>query len=57
MCDNKFPLRKSFFINEQNFQNMINNFKPIGKNEERRKLFKNIIYENKNKLIYFLSNL
>jgi len=57
ICDNKFPLRKSFFINQQSFQNVIENFKPIGKCEHRRKFFDHIIYENKNKLIYFLSNL
>ena len=55
--NNLYPLRKSFFIDESMFKNIIDNFKPIGKNEKRRKLFKNIIDKNSGKLIEFFRNL
>ena len=35
----------------------INTFKPIGKNEERRKLFKHIIDTNSKQLINFFKNI
>ena len=55
--NNLYPLRRSFFIDESMFKDIIDNFKPIGKNEERRKLFKNIIDKNSGKLIEFFRNL
>lgn len=53
----KFPLRKSFHIDEVEFKNKIENFKPIGKSEERRKLFNNIIHSNKKKITDFITTL
>ena len=44
--DNKndlYRFRKAFFVNEKYFREYIENFKPIGKNQERQKLFKHII--------------
>ena len=55
--DKKFPLRKSFYIDEIYFKNKIENFEPIGKSEERRKLFNNIIHSNKKKIIDFITTL
>ena len=55
--NNLYPLRRSFFIDESMFKDIIYNFKPIGKNEERRKLFKNIIDKNSGKLKEFFRNL
>jgi hypothetical protein len=53
----KFPLRKSFHIDEMCFKDKIENFNPIGKSEERRKLFNNIIHSNKKKIIDFITTL
>ena len=53
----KFPLRKSFHIDEVEFENKIENFKPIGKSEERRKLFNNIIHSNEKKITDFITTL
>ena len=44
-------------MEQQHLKDIIDNFEPIGKNEERRKLFKNIIDKNSGKLIEFLKNL
>jgi len=52
-----FSVRKSFHVDEKILGNLIENFRPIGKNEERRKLFKNIIDTNSLKLIEFFRNL
>jgi hypothetical protein len=52
-----FPIRQSFHIEQQHLKDIIDNFKPIGKNEERRKLFKNIINKNSDKLVEFFKNL
>jgi hypothetical protein len=52
-----FPIRQSFHIEQQHLKDIIDNFEPIGKNEERRKLFKNIIDKNIGKLIEFFKNL
>ena len=53
----KFPLRKSFHIDEVEFKNKIENFKPIGKSEELRKLFNNIINSNSKKITEFITTL
>ncbi len=53
---NLYPLRKSFFVNKCIFEDTIKNFVPIGKNEERMKLFKNIMYNNKQNLINFFNS-
>ena len=50
-------MRQSFYIEQQRLKDTIDNFKPIGKNEERRKLFKDIIDKNSFKLIEFFKNL
>jgi hypothetical protein len=55
--DNKFMIRKSFFVNENYFKNYIENFKPIGKYEERIKLFNNIIDNNSKKIVNFFKNI
>lgn len=58
--DNKnytYPFRKSFFVDDSIFKYKIENFNPIGKNQERINLFKKIKQNNMNKLINFLSNL
>jgi glycosyltransferase involved in cell wall biosynthesis len=54
---NIFPLRKSYYVDEEIYNNTINNFVPIGKSNERRKLFNNIISKNSQQLIQFLSQL
>lgn len=54
---NIFPLRKSFYVDENVFSDTLINFKPIGKSEERRKLFKHIISKNSQQLIQFLNQL
>jgi hypothetical protein len=53
----KFPLRKAFFVDVGEIEYKINNFKPIGKNEDRRKLFKHIIDTNSKQLINFFKNI
>lgn len=58
--DNKndlYKFRKSFFVNETYFKNMIQNFEPRGKPEHRRKLFSHIIESNKKKMLNFFINL
>lgn len=55
--NNLYPLRKSFFVDEHIFNSTLENFVVIGKNEERRKLFKHIIDKNKKDTLYFLRNL
>lgn len=55
--DNIYPLRKAFFVDQYEFTNIIQNFVPIGKNEERKKLFKHIVNESKNKLINFFNSI
>lgn len=52
-----YPMRQSFYIEQLRLKDTIDNFKPIGKNEERRKLFKDIIDKNSFKLIEFFKNL
>lgn len=55
--NNIYPLRKSFFVDEQLFKDTIENFKPIGKNAERIKLYNHIIEYNKKRMLYFFINL
>ena len=55
--NNIFPLRKSFYVDENEFINTINSFSAIGKAEERRKLFNDIIDKNSKTLIEFLNQL
>jgi hypothetical protein len=52
-----FPLRKSFYVDESIFRSTLQNFKPIEKSEERRKLFNHIISRNSQQLIQFLNQL
>lgn len=55
--NNLYPLRKSFFVDEHIFNSTLENFVVIGKNEERRKLYHNIMDKNKRRLIEFFNNL
>jgi len=55
--NNVYKFRKSFFVYKDYFKNYIENFKPIGKNEERRKLFNNIIKKNEEFIKYFFKNI
>jgi glycosyltransferase involved in cell wall biosynthesis len=55
--NNKFMIRKSFFVNKNYFKNYIENFKPIGKNQERTKLFNYIMHKNKISILNFLKNI
>lgn len=52
-----YKFRKSFFVYKDYFKNYIENFKPIGKNEERRKLFDDIMSKNKLQLMSFFKNI
>lgn len=52
-----YPLRKSFFADEDIFNNTLENFVAIGKNEHRRMLFKHIMDKNKKDTLHFLKNL
>ena len=58
--DNKndtFPIRKSFYVDESIFKSTLQNFEPIGKNEERRRMFTNIIDKNSKNIVKFLVGL
>lgn len=55
--NNLYPLRKSFFVDEHIFNNTIKNFVAIGKNEQRRMLFKHIVDKNKKDMLHFFKNL
>jgi len=55
--NNLYSLRKSFFVDKKYFEQYIKNFKPIGKNKERQKLFKNIINKNKERTKNFFLNI
>jgi len=55
--NNLYPLRKSFFVDESVFKDTLQNFIPIGKNRERRLLFKQIVDKNKKDTLYFFKNL
>lgn len=54
--NNTFPIRKSFFVDESNFQDKLVNFDPIGKSEERRFMFNYIIEKNSKSIVRFLIN-
>lgn len=55
--NNSYPLRKSFFVDEDVFINTLENFVPMGRNIERRKLFKHIIDVNSKSLTYFFKSI
>jgi len=55
--NNLYKFRKSFFVDEFHLKYKIENFEPIGKSDERRKLFKNIIETGKNKIKEFIKGL
>jgi len=55
--NNLYPFRKSFFIDKSIFRDIIYSFKPIGKNEERIKLFQNIMHNNKQNLLNFFNSI
>lgn len=52
-----FPLRKTFFVNEQKFKDVLENFEPIGKEQQRRDMFQDIMSKNSKKLIDFFKNI
>lgn len=53
----KFPLRKSFFVDEKILTGTLENFVPIGKEEERRKMFKDIMIKNSNQIANFFKQI
>jgi hypothetical protein len=55
--NNLYKFRKAFFVDENYFKNYIENFKPIGKDEVRRKLYKHIVDRSKTQMINFFSNI
>ncbi len=55
--NNLYKFRKSFFVDINYFKNYIKNFEPIGKNEQRRKLFNYIISTNTSNMISFFKNI
>lgn len=55
--NNLYPLRKAFFVDKWIFKNTIENFVPIGKNKQRRDLFKQIMYKNKKNILNFFNNI
>jgi len=54
---NTFPLRKSFYVDEFVFKSKLQYFEPIGKNIERRNMFKNIVDTHSKNIIKFLVGL
>ena len=53
-----FPLRFSYHVDEERLKDVIYNFKPIGKNKERRLYFKELMNKNEKLIIeWFLKNL
>lgn len=56
-ADNLYKLRECFFVDEAYFKEYIENFKPIGKNENRRKLYKHIINQSKTQMLNFFNNI
>ena len=55
--EDRFPLRKSFHTDKKFLANLIENFKPIEKSEERIKMFQDIMEKNKNNIILFLKSI
>jgi glycosyltransferase involved in cell wall biosynthesis len=56
-CDDRFFIRESFHADRKFLIDLLEDFKPIGKNEDRRKLFNNIIEKNTNRLTSFFKNI
>ena len=56
-ASNQFPLRKSYYIDPQLFNDYINNFVPKGSAEGRRQLYLDIMFRNKNLLIEFFRDI
>ena len=54
---NLYKFRKAFFVDKDYFKNYIENFRPIGKNQERSNLFNDIINNNINLISNFFKNL
>jgi hypothetical protein len=55
--NNLYRYRKSFFVDETYFHQYVKNFKPIGKNEDRRRLFNDIMSKNKLQMMSFFKNI
>lgn len=54
--NNLYKFRKSFFVDKNYFKEYIESFKPTGKNENRRKLYKHIMDQSKTKMLKFFNN-
>lgn len=54
--NNTFPIRKSFFVNENEFKNSIENFSPKGNSRKRRELYKFIYNRGVDNLYDFFKN-
>lgn len=55
--EDRFPIRKSFHPDKNFLINLVENFKPIEKSEERIKMFQYIINKNKNNIISFFKSI
>jgi len=55
--NNLYKFRKSFFVDDSILKYKIENFNPIGKNQERIKLFHEIMSKSRNKLINFFNSI
>ncbi len=53
----KFPLRRSFYVDENIYKNTIGNLTPKGSIDKKRSLFKHIINTNSDLLLTFLKNI
>ena len=51
--DNKFILRQSFYIDPTEFKNKLTVFEPIGKEAERRMMYKDLMSANEKRLKEF----
>jgi len=52
-----FCVRKAFFLDEIKFKETLENFEPIGKEQQRRDMYHDIMLKNSKKLIEFFKNI
>lgn len=52
-----FIVRKAFFVDEQKFKDTLENFEPIGKENQRIEMFHDIMSKNAKKLVEFFKNI
>lgn len=58
--DNKFPIRKSFYVDHYIYNEIIKNYSTINKKsniEKRQSFFRSLICKNSKQLIYFFKNI